>query len=155
MVSARAIVATKPIFPYGSRGYSILYYGASRKSSFTVSQIKSCLSGKFPLSHTNQDFLEPANRLIKAGLLVKTEPHTYVVTNNGIREMVAAVAFYRESRARTVSQAYLNETAKRINKIHGTNMSLMEKLDAEDLVLNEIQDKVNVRNEKKNKSRRR
>lgn len=155
MVSSRAFVATRPIFPYGSRGYLILYYGIFRNEEFTTSQIKSCLSGKFPLAHTNQDFLSPANRLIDAGLLIKVKPHTYSVTEMGVRAMVCAAAYQREHRARIVSQKYVDETNNRIQEIHKTDMSIIEKLDAEDRILNEIQEKMTARLRNKQKNHKR
>jgi hypothetical protein len=153
MVSSRTLSVARPVFPYGSKAYTILYYGVSRKSEFKTSEIKACFQGLFPHKTRNTDFLEPAGRLVKAGLLQRVNEDTWVITRNGIAAMVSAAAYYREFRIRTTSIKYIEDAAERIRQIHSTNMGIMEKLDAEDLILEEIEDTIARRQRKKNASK--
>ena len=149
MVSSRTLSVGRPVFPYGSKAYTILYYGVSRKSEFKTSEIKACFQGLFPHKTRNTDFLEPAGRLVKAGLLQRVNDDTWVITRNGVSAMISAVAYYREFRIRTTSIKYMEDAAERIRQIHSTSMGIMEKLDAEDLILEEIEETIKIRQRKK------
>lgn len=149
MVSSRIVTSARPVFPYKSRAYTILYYGTSRKCKFTTQEIKRCLSGLFPNEKTNQDFLVPANKLRKAGLIERIDANTWLVTEAGIKAMIEAAAHYREFRWRTVGVNYLENAYEKIRIINSSTMTLMEKLDAEDKILNQIEDLIRKRNDKK------
>lgn len=146
MVSARTLSVARPVFPYKSKPYAILYYGVSRKGQFKTSEIKYCMAGLFPHKTRNSDFTEQANRLVKAGLLVKLNADTWSVTDSGVRAMVSAAAYYREFRIRTTSIKYMDDAYERIRQINASSMSLMEKLDAEDAILEEIEATIKLRN---------
>ncbi len=141
------------MFPYKSRAYAILYYGASRRRSFKTSQIKECLSGCFPQKDHNRDFLEPARKLQKAGFLLKVDKDTWRVTNAGIKAMISSAAYYRESRVRTLGPTYLDKAYEKIRVINSSTMDLMKKLDAEDAVLVQIEDEIARRNKVKSYSK--
>ena len=142
------------MFPYKSKGYSILYYGTSRRGMFRTSEIKNCLNGIFPHKTRNTDFLEPAGRLVKAGLLERINNDSWRITDAGVKAMISAAAYYREFRIRTTSIRYIEDASERIRKIHATNMTVMEKLDAEDKILEEIEHTITTRNNKKNKQQK-
>ena len=74
---------------------------------------------------------------------------TWVITRNGVSAMISAAAYYREFRIRTTSIKYMEDAAERIRQIHSTNMGIMEKLDAEDLILEEIEETIKRRQRKK------
>lgn len=149
MVSSRIATSARPVFPYRSRAYTILYYGTSRKGEFSTEEIKRCLSGSFPSQKTNQDFLTPANKLMKAGLVKRTKNNKWLVTEAGVKAMIQAAAHYREFRWRTVGVSYLENAYEKIRVINSSSMTLMEKLDAEDKILNQIEDLIRKRNHKK------
>lgn len=154
MVTSRTLSAKRPVFPYRSKGYSILYYGVSRKSPFKTSEIKQCLSGLFPSKTRTYDFAQHAINLNKAGLLDRIDQETWVVTPEGIRAMIEAAAYQREFRIRSTSIRYISEAGDRIREIHASRLGLMEKLDAEDKILEEIHETIVRRNGVKKASRR-
>jgi hypothetical protein len=145
MVSSRSLSTGRPVFPYRSKGYSILYYGVSQKGQFTTWGIKNCFKGLFPHEVRTWDFAQHAQKLVKAGLLERIDKDTWAVTNAGVRAMVSAAAFHREYKIRTTSIAYMNDVSQRIMKIHASSMSVMEKLDAEDEILEEVARKMDSR----------
>ena len=152
MVTSRTVTGSRPVFPYGSRAYSILYFGVSARGRFTTGQIKNCLQGKFPRQKTNEDFIETAKRLVTAGLLNRVDQETWEITRDGVRAMISAAAYYREYRWRTAGITYMENANKRMHEINSSTLSLMEKLDKEDVVLEEIEARMNKRrNVKKNK----
>lgn len=146
MVSSRTLSIARPVFPYKSKPYAILYYGVSRKGPFKTAEIKHCLSGLFPHPTRSSDFTEKANRLVKAGFLTKIDADTWRVTDSGVRAMISAAAYYREFRIRTTSIKYMDDAYERIRQINASSMSLMEKLDAEDVILEEIEATIKLRN---------
>ena len=147
MVSSRVLSSARPVFPYKSNGYRILCYGVFRKGNFKTSEIKSCLSGSFPRTN-NRDFLVPANCLLKAGFLVRINRDTWRVTRSGELAMSVAAAYHREFRVRILGPRYMEEATERIRRVNASMMPLEEKLDAEDKILDEIEDRIAARQSK-------
>lgn len=149
MVSSRVITGVQPVFPYGSRAYSILYYGASKGKEFTTMEIRSCLRGKFPHEKGHEDFIAPAKRLEKAGCLTRLDMHLWKITEEGVRTMIQSVAYYQEFKIRNLGITYVNNVHTRIEGLAATSMSVMEMLDAEEKILTEVLDKLANRRRKK------
>lgn len=79
---------------------------------------------------------------------------TWVITRNGVAAMISAAAYYREFRIRATSIKYIEDASERIRKIHSSNMGVMEKLDAEDAILEEIEETIAIRQRKKSGNKR-
>lgn len=144
MVNTRAYISKRPVFPYGSRGYTLLCYGAMRRCEFTSADAKNCLQGTFPRKNNN-DILETSNRLASAGLLIKIERNRWLITEKGKKAMYEAAAYNKEYLWRTVGFNYVEEMTEKIKKVFRTSESIMDKLDKEELLLLEIENKVTKR----------
>lgn len=142
MVTSRTITSVRPVFPYGGRAYKILYFGTSRRGPFSIKELKSCLSGAFPHQRGNEDFWISAKKLEKAGCIDRVDKDLWQVTETGVMAMVTAAAYHREFRIRTLGHTYINDAHARIAKINSSRMSIMEMLDAEDTILEEIEQKM-------------
>lgn len=154
MVKSRVVLAKKPQFLYGTRGYSVLFFGVSVRGEFTTQRAKECLAGKFPSKTGHNDFLVTAKQLTKAGLLYRIDTHTWRVTKAGVRAMSEAAAYRREYCYRTLGATYMDSAYERMKKIHDSMTPIIEKLDMESEVLDEIEDKMNRKREMKSKAKR-
>jgi CII-binding regulator of phage lambda lysogenization HflD len=70
------------------------------------------------------------------------------VTRSGELAMSSAAAYHREFRVRMLGPRYMEDATERIRLVNASMMSLEEKLDAEDEILNEIEDRIAARQAK-------
>lgn len=145
MVTSRAATGPRPVFPYKSRAYTILYFGTSVRRVFTTQETKASLPGVFPKKKNNIDFVGPARKLVEAGLLKEVGKHKWSVTHEGVKAMVLAAAYYREFKTRTLGNTYMRQVEERIRQINATSLPVDTKLDMEDEILEEVQANLLVR----------
>lgn len=69
--------------------------------------------------------------------------------------MIDAAAYYREYKWRTLGLSYMEQVHARMAAIHATSLSVMEKLDLEDKILEEVSSKIAKRRAKRNKRKTR
>lgn len=154
MVHSRVVLAKKPVFLYGSRGYAILYFAVSCRGPFSVKKVKEFLPGQFPSKRNNSDVTTRIKRLSECGYIQKCSDSEWVITELGVHAMVNAAAYRREMLYRTLGREYMQSMHSKISDIYQSNASIMEILDKEDEILEQINNNVKRKSKmKKGKSK--
>ena len=153
--TTRTVTSPRPDAPYNTNAYLILYYGRMIKRPFTSQELKDVFRGRFPANRID-DASGPASRMAQKGYLKKLAPHKWQITPAGLEELTRSLAYYREAQWRNLGVSYMQAIAERNAKAR-MNVSLDDQLDEEEIILNEIDAKIQARtlikkNSKKSKS---
>lgn len=140
----------KPKIVYRSRHYKLLCYAKMRSKDFSLSEAKNCLSGVF--HQKDLSGIKPLAKILvdKSMLKYHEKTDTLSITDDGIKEIIHSVGYYRMTVQRQAGPRFMAMVRQELSKTAeiGPYMS-SEQMDAEDLVLEKINAKMIERNAKK------
>lgn len=139
--------------PYGTRIYKALTYAKMKNGEvFHVSEAKACLSGLFKGADL-RDVRETYGSLGKNGLVLRVSPDNWVITEEGSEHIYRIVGNYRQKCRRDHGPLFMNYYHEQLAKVaeKGTFLS-SEYLDEEDRILEELNEKIKARSDRKKAS---
>jgi hypothetical protein len=145
----------KPKIIYGSRHYKFLCYAKMRGDKFSLSEARECLSGVF--HQPNLYGIKTVAKVLVDKSLVEYHKETdlWSITYNGMKEIINSASYYRVAVHRQMGPRFMTIIRQELSKSVeiGPYMS-EEQMDAEDAVLEKINQKMRERTLKKGSYRK-